>query len=64
MQVWVEKGAPKRKLNMGIALYGRIFTLKNPNQCGMGVPAVGPDNPGPITKEGDIMNYQEVMPFF
>ena len=30
MKFWHEKGMPKKKLILGVAAYGRTYTLKNP----------------------------------
>lgn len=43
---WVRAGLPKRKLVMGLPLYGRTWELKDPKLFGIGAPGVnsGPGN--------------------
>eukprot|EP00106_Octopus_bimaculoides_P005001 XP_014772443.1 PREDICTED: acidic mammalian chitinase-like [Octopus bimaculoides] len=57
---WVKKGAPKSILNVGLALYGRGFTLSNPAQSNPGDPAKGASNKGPFTREGGFLSYYEI----
>jgi len=45
---------------MGIATYGRTFTLLNPTPCAFRVPAIGPGLPGPFTQEAGFLGYNEV----
>ena len=48
---WLQKGADPKKLILGMPLYGRTFTLKDPKQYGIGAPTVGKGgNSGPITR--------------
>ena len=49
IKYWIQKGAPKDKLNLGIGTYGRSFTLQNANNNGVGVLAKGAGKPGPHT---------------
>ncbi|KAJ8560773.1 hypothetical protein K7X08_022633 [Anisodus acutangulus] len=55
---WKENGVPSRNLVMGIPLYGNTWKLKDPNDHGIGAPAVGV---GPGTK-GE-MSYDKIVTF-
>ncbi|KAL2481193.1 Glycosyl hydrolase family protein with chitinase insertion domain [Abeliophyllum distichum] len=48
---WIKSGVPKSKLIMGLPLYGRTWTLKDPKSHGVGAPAidVGPGDQGVLT---------------
>jgi chitinase len=63
IKYWIQKGAPKDKLNLGIATYGRSFTLQKANNNGVGAPASGPGNPGAYTREAGYLGYNEVQQF-
>lgn len=60
LQYWMEKGMPCKKIALGMATYGRAFTLKDLGQTGLGAPANGPGNPGQYTKEGGFLAYYEI----
>ena len=45
---WIENGFPKEKINLGLALYGRTFTLTNPSQHDLGSPAKGAGSAGTV----------------
>nr|KAG5709852.1 hypothetical protein BaRGS_032676 [Batillaria attramentaria] len=57
---WVQKGASPSKLNIGVAAYGRSFTLSSPAQNGLGAPARGPGTAGPFTREAGFLAYYEI----
>nr|KAG5709677.1 hypothetical protein BaRGS_027702 [Batillaria attramentaria] len=57
---WVEKGCPRDKLVIGVALYGRTFTLSNPSQNSLGAPARGDGRPGHYTNEAGLLSYYEI----
>ena len=58
---WVEKGTPANKLIIGLATYGRTYTLADANNNGMGAPAVGSGgNAGPFTATQGFLAYYEV----
>lgn len=57
---WVQKGAPKDKLNIGMGLYGRSFTLASASNHQPGAPAPHPGQPGPFTGDGGVLAYYEV----
>ena len=58
---WVELGAPKEKLILGMPVYGRGFTLEDTSQTGMAAPASGPSIAGPWTREAGYFSYYEVL---
>lgn len=60
IQGWIQSGADPQKLVLGIGLYGRTFTLANPNVNGVGAPTVGPGNSGPYTYEAGMLTYLEI----
>lgn len=55
----MEKGTPPNKLVIGLATYGRHFTLRDQSQFYMGAPASGAGTPGPMTKEAGLLAYYE-----
>lgn len=59
IKYWLNLGAPKSKLIMGIPLYGRTFTLAG-TQNGIGAPAIGGGTAGPYTNQAGMLNYNEV----
>jgi chitinase len=60
VQLWLQNGVPSGKLIMGVPFYGRSFTLGNPGQHGVGAPANGAGQAGPITRENGNLGYNEV----
>lgn len=60
---WVQKGVPRDKLNIGLALYGRSFTLTNPSNSAVGAPA-SKGSAGKYTGEGGFLSYYEVSVMF
>ena len=58
---WVEKGAPRSKLIIGMATYGRGFLLTNPAVSGVGAPTKGPSPAGRYTRESGFLAYYEVV---
>lgn len=59
-EYWYKLGLPKQKLNVGLALYGRSFTLSDPYNNGVGAPAKGKGNAGNYTREAGFLSYFEV----
>ena len=57
---WLAKGCPKHKLVMGLATYGRSFTLQNPLKSGVGAPARGAGKRGPFTGVDGFLGYYEI----
>ncbi|XP_067009873.2 probable chitinase 2 [Anabrus simplex] len=56
---YLERGAPKEKLVVGIPFYARTFTLSTENN-GEGAPAQGPGRAGPISQEAGYLTYYEL----
>nr|AYD38868.1 acidic mammalian chitinase-like protein [Mytilus galloprovincialis] len=56
---WNSSGAPKGKLIIGLATYGRTFTLSG-SQTSIGAAASGPGIKGQYTREAGIMSYYEI----
>ncbi|KAK2995746.1 hypothetical protein RJ640_025790 [Escallonia rubra] len=57
IQSWIQANVPPEKIVMGMPLYGKTWTLQDPNVNGVGAPAVGA---GP----GDgILVYSQIVEF-
>ncbi|XP_042348384.1 probable endochitinase [Plectropomus leopardus] len=59
MQYWQDQGAPREKLNMGIAAYGRAFHLSSASSV-VGAPANGPSREGCYTCAKGLWAYYEI----
>ncbi|KAG1661587.1 putative chitinase 10 [Nymphon striatum] len=59
-KMWVKSGAPKEKLIIGMATYGRSFTLNNPGQNGVNEKSTGGGTAGEFTKEAGFLSYYEI----
>ena len=55
---WLSKGAEPNKILLGLALYGRSFTLSQPGQVGLGQPAKGPPSAATVLIELFITNLK------
>lgn len=60
VKYWKSKGAPPKKIILGIPAYGRTFTLST-SQNGVKAPTSGPGTAGVYTKERGFLAYYEVM---
>ncbi|XP_068242084.1 acidic mammalian chitinase-like [Palaemon carinicauda] len=60
---WIEKGAPKEKLVMGVPLYGRTFRIKDETNTGIYAPATQPGAAGPYTREPGYLGYNEICEY-
>ena len=56
-------GCPRNKLVLGLATYGRSFTLADVETTGYLAPAVGAGQPGAYTREMGFLAYYEVSGF-
>nr|AZQ25750.1 Chitinase-3 [Haliotis discus discus] len=59
-EYWAKNGAPRDKLVIGLATYGRTFTLVSPGDSGLGAPARGAGTAGKYTREAGFLSYYEI----
>ncbi|CAH1790208.1 unnamed protein product [Owenia fusiformis] len=57
---YIQAGAPRHKLVLGMAMQGRSFTLANPRATMIGAKATGPGYAGRMTREKGVMSYFEI----
>lgn len=57
---WIEKGADRRKLIMGLPMYGQTFSLADSTRHDMNSPTYGPGLAGEYTRAGGFLAYYEV----
>uniref|UniRef100_A0A6G1SIN4 Putative chitinase 3 n=1 Tax=Aceria tosichella TaxID=561515 RepID=A0A6G1SIN4_9ACAR len=60
VKLWERMGAPKSKLVIGLATYGRSFTLANNQQYGMNAPTTGGGKAGEFTREAGFLAFYEI----
>ncbi|CAG5135458.1 unnamed protein product, partial [Candidula unifasciata] len=60
---WVSLGAPKEKLNIGLASYGRSFKLANPDEHTILSKATGAGTAQTFTQQEGMMAYFEICNF-
>jgi GH18 family chitinase len=60
VKYWVSLGTPKEKLNLGIASYGRTFTLKYLDDNDLFAPTTGPGKNTTYVREPGATSYYEV----
>lgn len=60
VNAWIEFGTPAEKLVLGLAMYGRTFTLKTKKMTGMNAPASDAGKAGPFTAAAGFLSYFEV----
>jgi len=58
--LWRRLGAPPAKINVGLALYGRSFSLSKKSENGVGAPTRAGGLPGKYTREEGYMSFYEV----
>ncbi|GFS11105.1 chitinase-3-like protein 1 [Elysia marginata] len=57
---WLDGGCPRDKLVLGLAAYGRSFTLEYESDTGLGALTRGPGAPGPQTGEAGTLAIYEI----
>lgn len=60
---WLDQGAPREKLILGIPMYGHTFTLRDSAQTTVGSFHSGPGIGGPYTNEAGMIGFNEVCHF-
>jgi len=60
IQFYINSGASRNKLVLGIPTYGRSYTLVNPDAHEIGSPTDGPGAAGKGTKEDGYLAYYEI----
>ena len=62
VQYWIDKGFPANKIALGLATYGRAFSLKDPSNSGLGAPKHDWQKPhkGQYTREAGFLAYYEI----
>jgi chitinase len=60
VQAWLNAGTPKEKLIVGMATYGRSFSIVPTSNSGVNTGATGAGTAGPWTKEKGYLGYYEV----
>ncbi|XP_078575405.1 putative chitinase 10 [Branchiostoma floridae x Branchiostoma japonicum] len=60
IQQWLDGGAPAGKLTVGLGLYGRSYTLKNPGIHGLRAPSAGAGQPGQYSDDEGLLSYYEI----
>lgn len=63
VRMWERLGTPKEKIVVGMATYGRSFTLVDPTVHGIDAPAKGGGVEGIYTRESGFVAYYEVCEF-
>uniref|UniRef100_A0A1I8QE20 chitinase n=1 Tax=Stomoxys calcitrans TaxID=35570 RepID=A0A1I8QE20_STOCA len=57
---WLQKGVPASKLILGLAFYGRSYTLSNNQNTIPGSASSGAGAAGPFTRENGFLGYNEI----
>nr|AZS52293.1 chitinase 6-2 [Plutella xylostella] len=60
IKFYLENGADRDKLVLGIPTYGRSYSLFNPDATEIGAPADGPGEQGDATREKGYLAYYEI----
>lgn len=60
LNAWLESGMPPNQIALGIATYGRSFTLASTKNVSLGAPAYGPGLAGRYTRAQGFLSYYEV----
>ncbi|CAG2111636.1 unnamed protein product [Medioppia subpectinata] len=60
VKLWEKMGAPKEKIVVGLATYGRSFTLTNPSDNGMNAATSGGGKAGEFSREAGFLAFYEI----
>ncbi|CAG5127344.1 unnamed protein product, partial [Candidula unifasciata] len=60
VRYYVSLGVPKELINIGVATYGRSFTLKEAHHNYVGAAVMRPGEPGPYTNQPGLLAYYEI----
>lgn len=60
MNYWAKLGADRKKLIMGMPMYGQSFTLVNPSNNGLNAPTSGGGQAGEYTRASGFLAYYEI----
>lgn len=60
ISLFLAQGMPNNKLALGLALYGRTFTLADPNNHRLGTPCTGPGKAGTYIRSTGFLAYFEI----
>lgn len=60
VKMWERLGAPKEKIVVGLATYGRSFTLASTANYGFNAPSTGGGRAGEFTKEAGFLAFYEI----
>lgn len=58
--LWIKNGASPSKLLLGLAFYGRSFTLADKKHNGLGVPSTNAGRAGQYSQEQGFLTYLEI----
>ena len=59
LKAWQEIGMPNNKISLGLATYGRTFTLENADKNDLGDPVLGAGYAGPFTGADGVLSFYE-----
>nr|XP_023029162.1 probable chitinase 10 isoform X1 [Leptinotarsa decemlineata] len=57
---WISQGTPRRKIVMGMPLYGQSFRLEKESENGLYANAPGPGEAGEYTRAAGFLSYYEI----
>ncbi|XP_026476620.1 acidic mammalian chitinase-like [Ctenocephalides felis] len=63
IQGWINAGAIKSKIVLGVPLYGKTFTLSNPSDNGLYAKSTTAGQAGPFTQESGMLGYNEICQY-
>jgi len=64
LNYWMQLGADRKKIIMGLPMYGQSFTLADPSNHSLNAKASGPGEAGEFTRQGGFLSFYEVFFFF